>query len=186
MSGGPYIRGEHTRLRPIARADIGLLRDWRNRLREHFLDTREITPEAQARWFDRYLGNDNDLLFAIETHDGIPIGFVGLNDIDPAAGEAEFGRLMIGDERYAGLGLGKDAARALIDHAAKDLGLHRLVLHVKEDNARAISVYRSIGFEFDPASAAETSGRNADRVLSMSIVCLSATTDDSSGEVRDE
>lgn len=54
---------------------------------------------------------------------------------------------MMVHDRFQGLGIGRKLLAALLDVADTYLGLARVELEVFPDNARAISLYESVGFE---------------------------------------
>ena len=54
--------------------------------------------------------------------------------------------IRIGETSYRGRGFGTQALRLLIEHARKDLGLHRIELTVFPENAPAIRSYEKVGF----------------------------------------
>lgn len=136
-------------IRPLGPADIELLRCWRNRddIRVWFDHSELIDIGAQRRWFARYLKRENDHHFIILWNDGrrmVPVGGVAVYAI--SGGEAEFGRLMIGEERARGRGIATRAARMLLRVADTELELSRLRLSVFNTNQRALSLYERIGF----------------------------------------
>lgn len=56
-------------------------------------------------------------------------------------------RIMI-DEKYQGKGLGKMAMTKLIDIVSKEYGVNVIYLSIIEENRKAYSLYKSLGFEF--------------------------------------
>jgi len=54
--------------------------------------------------------------------------------------------IMIGDREYQDRGYGTDAVRTILRFAFDEMNLNRVWLHVHEDNARGIAVYRKCGF----------------------------------------
>lgn len=144
------ILGEKVRLRLIQEEDLERLRRWRNENRSYFFDSRYITKEGQQNWYANvYLKKDNDLIFIIESG-GKPIGTVSLYLIDLSAGQAEFGRMVIGDLKSRRKGLAQDASKALIRWGFSDLGLRKIVLEVLANNQPAICLYEKIGFQKTP------------------------------------
>jgi RimJ/RimL family protein N-acetyltransferase len=54
---------------------------------------------------------------------------------------------MIGEADAAGRGLAREATRAVVDLALRQLGLEEVYLEVIPTNLRAIRVYEACGFE---------------------------------------
>ena len=74
------------------------------------------------------------------------IGYVQITGIDPIHRSATIS-LRIGDASHRGQGKGSEALALAIDYCWRHLNLTRLGLHVFVDNARAIDLYRRLGFE---------------------------------------
>ena len=72
---------------------------------------------------------------------------VGNCDIIPVAGtrNASIG-ICIGEESGRDKGFGTEAVKLLIKFGFENLGCHRIYLHVKADNDRAIKCYQNAGF----------------------------------------
>lgn len=132
-------------LRPLEREDIEFVRVLRNRNRESFLYSQEISSPAQQQWYDRYLQEPGDYMFAVCLQ-GRLVGAAAIYQVDCAAGTAEFGRLMI-DRKAAGMGgLGLETTRAVCGIALEQLGIHTVVLEVYADNEAAKVTYQRAGF----------------------------------------
>jgi [ribosomal protein S5]-alanine N-acetyltransferase len=74
------------------------------------------------------------------------IGYVQIQNITAVHRSADIG-IRIGEEKYRGLGYGKEALRMASDYCWDHLNLERLGLIVFRDNARAINAYRAVGFK---------------------------------------
>jgi RimJ/RimL family protein N-acetyltransferase len=145
------IDGIRVRLRLLEEADLPLTLAWRNQdhIRKWFLHSELISPEQHQAWFDQYRQRDDDFVFVIEEpREGLrrALGQVAIYNVDWATRRAEFGRLMIGEESAQGRGLAKEATQLLVGEALTGWGLTEVFLEVKEDNNRAIALYRSCGF----------------------------------------
>ena len=145
----PLVNGR-VRLRLLEEADLPATLAWRNQdhIRKWFFHADVITPEQHRRWFDAYLGRDDDFVFVIEETEELrrPVGQVALYNIDWAAGTGEFGRLMIGDTEAQGHGLARLATARLVDEALVAWGLTSVHLEVRAANESALAVYRATGF----------------------------------------
>lgn len=133
---------------PIAEKDLERMRLWRNRenCNETFIDRSLITKEAQIKWYEKYKADAQDRMFMI-VWEKKPVGVIALYHIDYEQGEAEFGRLLIGDFEARGKKLGIKATKALCDYAFEKLGLKKITLEVFKDNKPAKNIYEKIGFE---------------------------------------
>jgi len=134
-------------LRPLAQTDTEELRLLRNRKREFFLNSTVISAETQKKWYQQYLEKPGDYMFSIcHGVSGKWIGAVGIYDVEPESGMAEFGRLLIGCELVTERGLGTDATKAACVFAFQQLRLKRLKLNVYHDNTAALVTYLKAGF----------------------------------------
>jgi RimJ/RimL family protein N-acetyltransferase len=168
MDHGLQGRYKRVRLRPLAAADIEPLRLLRNREREWFKDSQVITAAQQQQWFASYLDKPGDYMFAVEFAHApyLFIGAVALYDVDEAAGEAEFGRIIIDSEAVGGVrGLGVDTTQCVCAIGFEQLDLRRIHLEVLAGNERAIRTYERAGFKrLEPAG-----GQAGDGMVHMGI-----------------
>lgn len=139
------------RLRLLEEADLPLTLEWRNQdhIRRWLFNSELISLEEHNRWFKQYVNRDNDFVFIIEeTKDSLEaVGQVALYNINWAAREGEFGRLMIGDRRALGHGIAKEATGLTLDLAFRDLDLLQLYLEVYVNNLAARAIYEGYGFK---------------------------------------
>ncbi|GAC1624448.1 MAG: GNAT family protein [Ktedonobacteraceae bacterium] len=142
------ISGTQIDLRAVRVADLTLLRQWEHNPQIARLMTTTATVldarESVEQEFDRLLRLPRVKLIAIQTKDGTVIGFIRLNDIDFVVRKATM-RLFIAPEMQ-GKGYGTDALQSLAYFCFRELHLHRLGLVVRADNARAIDVYKRLGY----------------------------------------
>lgn len=102
-----------------------------------------ITKEEQKKWFDK-LNKRNDYLIWGVTYDDMPVGVVGMKQINYQEKTAEyFG--YIGEKNFWGYGIGKQMMEFIINNAKKSK-LEKLYLYVSSENARAIALYEKYGF----------------------------------------
>lgn len=102
------------------------------------------TLKKQREWYQKNLGNKNRKTFVILA-DGKPVGNVALlkiNKINRNAGIF----IAIGDKKYWGCGIAKQALQFIINYGFKKLKLHKIWLHVYELNQKAIGLYKKFGF----------------------------------------
>ena len=121
-------------------------------------------------WIESMLARRSDLvIFVIEDETGKTIGTCQLTNINWVHRSAELQiRIAPGAQ---GRGLGTLAIEQLCEFGFRDLGLHRINLHVWATNHRAIRVYEKAGFQREGLlrEAAFVDGRFED-VIVMSLV----------------
>jgi RimJ/RimL family protein N-acetyltransferase len=140
------------RLRELIREDLATLNGWRNdrEVVDHLgANFAFVGPEVDNAWFDAYLSSrDRNIRLALLGDEDQLVGCVYLLGISWVHRSAEFA-IMIGRKDHWNRGLGGRATRAMLDHAFRDLQLHRVWLHVNRDNERARHVYERVGFRHE-------------------------------------
>ncbi|MFA6082079.1 MAG: GNAT family protein [Patescibacteria group bacterium] len=106
-----------------------------------------VTHKDNVRWFNRYQKNKYDKRFTVKAN-GIPVGLVGLTGQNPVDKHAEL-FIMIGEDEYRGLGIGRKACEYIIKYGFEKLKLHKIFLAVYSYNLPAINLYKSLGFEVE-------------------------------------
>jgi RimJ/RimL family protein N-acetyltransferase len=133
------------KIRPLEEKDAYTSVKWRN-IPEIWALTgsspdREITIEDELVWIKR-VTNDGSKRFAILA-DGVYVGNVYLTDIEGGVGEYH---IFIGDKDYWGKGVARKASEQIIAFGRDELKLKAITLQVREDNAGAFHLYKSLGF----------------------------------------
>ena len=145
------IIGKQIELRPVLVTDLALLRQWEHDPHiDHWMATTANAIDARESYeqeFDRLLRTPRIKLLAVQNKDGAVVGFIRINDIDLVARKATI-RMLIAPEMQ-GQGYGTDALRTLASFCFRELGLHRIGLVVREDNNRALAVYKHLGFQVE-------------------------------------
>jgi RimJ/RimL family protein N-acetyltransferase len=143
------IRGEKIILTELDRDNAETIRAWLNDPEVHrylLVGHVPITKEQEQRFYAAQ--SESVTSFAFEIHlasDGTYLGNVGLRDVDFINRHAELG-IVVGDKNAWGNGYGADAIVTCLRFAYLTLGLHRVFLKAHEDNARALDLYRRLGF----------------------------------------
>jgi RimJ/RimL family protein N-acetyltransferase len=108
---------------------------------------RFVSRETEEEWLrSRCRSGDRELNLAIcLARTGEHIGNIYLRNIDWISRHGEM-HMSIGDRKHRSRGYGASALQQLIAHAFRTMGLQRMYLHVLEDNAAALAVYRRCGF----------------------------------------
>jgi RimJ/RimL family protein N-acetyltransferase len=140
------LKSERLILRPICEEDIEWLRETRNKHKNDFFDSNEITAEQQKQWYQRYREVEGrDQMFIIQLKDGTPIGTVAVYDIDIASRAAKFGRFLLLDE-YRHCGYAEEAVKCLLNYCWNTMRLYKLKVEVYLDNLDAMAIYARAGF----------------------------------------
>lgn len=99
----------------------------------------------RERWILTRVTNAGRIYFAIEDESGALIGELSLREINSRARTSRLGIHMASNRR--GLGYGREAVEALLDHYFNDMRYNILFLDVAAHNARALTLYESLHFE---------------------------------------
>ncbi|MGD2040293.1 MAG: GNAT family protein [Anaerolineae bacterium] len=162
------IQGTKVRLRALAKDDLHCFVRWINDPEtRRFMNVRyPLSMTEEEGWWENFIHNRSNHIFAIETKDGAYIGNIGLHAIVPEDRKAEMG-VLIGDKRYWGQGYGTDAIRSLVMWAFDYLNLNRISLRVFAYNKRAIRAYEKAGFQREGAmrQARYTDGQHHDEII---------------------
>ena len=142
-------------VREICQDDLVYLNKWRND--REVIDClgspfRFVSPKVDESWLANYHANRGYAvrLAICEATSHILIGAVYLLSIDWVSRSSEFA-IWIGEKSSQGQGAGLFATREALRHAFLDLNLNRIYLTVLEDNARALALYKKVGFKVEGA-----------------------------------
>jgi RimJ/RimL family protein N-acetyltransferase len=144
----PFSIGDRIYLRPLAAADAATFLPWVNdrAVTRTLKFIRPVSLAAEEETLECFGRSESDVVLAIiRRDDDALIGAVGLHRIHPVNRSAMFG-LMIGDRAAWSQGFGTEATRLMVDYAFRALNLHRVWLHVYENNPAAVRVYEKVGF----------------------------------------
>lgn len=128
-------------LRPVEVEDLALLVQWRNdeRTRTMFFSPFLISTSGQQKWYESLLADPTRAQFMIvQLPDDIPVGTIGLANIDYRNQNAELGIFII-DATVRRRNLGIDAVQALLQHAFRDLNLRRVYAKVYSFNKAVLT-----------------------------------------------
>lgn len=157
MRHGYRRKYENVEIRQLEVADLEFLRKWRNDPvnTKYLRQIPYITPEIQSKWFYSYLEDKNEMAFAIQEVEKIQqlVGSMSLYNIN--CGQAEIGKILIGNSNAHGLGVCINALKAVMDIARNDLELKTIYLRVYRDNIPAVKVYERAGFTIEEEHLAD-------------------------------
>lgn len=134
-------------LRPLTHDKIEMVRQWRNhpKIQQYMEYREEITPEMQEQWYKKISSNGKDYYFLIEI-DGKDIGCINIRDIDYEKKEGEPG-IFIWDDDYLESDASYRSVFAMMDYVFDTLNLQKMVIHILNDNTRAIRFNTSYGYK---------------------------------------
>lgn len=134
---------------PFTEEYLDLVFKWRNDpdIKKWFFNKKKIKMCDHIYWyFFTYMDREDDFIWIIKYKD-IPVGMLSLYNISLENKTAEFGRLMIGDDKYRRRGIALKATQMILEYAYDVLGLNNIYLKVYTNNSKAINLYKKCGFK---------------------------------------
>lgn len=171
------IPGELVNLRAVERHDAPLLHRWFNdpvvmrgwgwSAPAH--SRHEVTDQVED-WLAQEAALGRPAALIAESLEGDPIGLVVLRVDRPEARSVELSLLI--DAARWGQGFGTDVLQTALEACFDGWGMHRIGVRVEGDNARALTLYRRLGFREEGRlrEAAFRDGRHADIILFALLV----------------
>ena len=140
-------QGVNVTIRQFERTDIPKKVEWINNPENNqFLHYDiPICIDKTEKWFDSHIGEDTRYDAVIEA-DGVPVGTIGLLSIDSKNSKAEY-YIAMGEVKYKGKGIAKEASRLLLHYAFDSLGLNRVYLFTEVRNIAAQKLFERVGFK---------------------------------------
>lgn len=146
-----FRKGKLCILRPYTEEDAPRVTRWMNdpETTRHLLVRFPQSLAAEREWIQKQPSrHPNDIVFAIETLDGVHIGSMGLHRIDWIHRIATTGAV-IGEAEYRGKGYGTDAKMLLLDYAFNALQLHKISSHVIDVNMQSQRYSEKCGYKVE-------------------------------------
>jgi RimJ/RimL family protein N-acetyltransferase len=142
------LEGEKVILRTIRKDDIEHWLKWLNDsdILKYFSPMSGVTREDEEQFYNNMRKSPNNKVYTIMTIEEKVIGITALKNINREWSNAEIG-ITIGEKDEWGKGYGADAIRVLIKFAFDRVNLHRVYLHVSEENKGGIRCYEKVGFK---------------------------------------
>ncbi|MCM3571052.1 GNAT family N-acetyltransferase [Neobacillus mesonae] len=141
------------RLRPITvdsltnNTEIEMITKWRQNNQQFFTTQFNVSVKGTKKWLENAILQSNGrILFMVENEEQIPIGHVGLCEIDDKNKYCLFDNILRGDTNYFKGGM-KLACSKLLDWCFRVLDMETIYLQVLSDNSRAINLYKELGFQ---------------------------------------
>lgn len=145
-----FIDGEKIFLRQYEAKDIDIWYNWFNDAQVvRLMDQRRWpnTKEKQKRYLEVMTSSRTDMQLAVILRSNNRlVGTVGLHSIDAVNRNADIS-IIIGDKKYWGKGLAKEAVGLLIGHAFAMLNVHKLTAGFISGNVASQKLFESFGFK---------------------------------------
>ena len=148
--GLDYIRtGERLTLKPFKEDAFPLLMKWiENEEQMTLWSGSSFTFPLTEKQLTAYQADESQIAFsAFSNETGECIGHIAIGRINNRHQSARIGKVLIGDAKMRGKGLGEEMMREAVRFCFQHLRLHKVTLGVYEQNARAIACYEKIGFK---------------------------------------
>ena len=100
--------------------------------------------EAVAEWIDRRTNEPGGLFKVVVDNDGAALGFVQISQVHRRNRTGFAGIALLPHAR--GRGIGAAAIKQMLADAVTNLGLEKVLLEVRSDNANALKTYSRLGF----------------------------------------
>ncbi|MCT4705627.1 spermidine N1-acetyltransferase [Enterobacteriaceae bacterium H11S18] len=133
------------RLRPLEREDLRFVHQLDNNasvMRYWFEEPYEAFVEL-SDLYDKHIHDQSERRFVVESN-GEKAGLVELVEINHVHRRAEFQIIIAPD--FQGKGLASRAAKLAMDYGFSVLNLYKLYLIVDKENAKAVHIYKKLGF----------------------------------------
>ncbi len=133
---------------PFARRHVGLLYGWLNDigLRAAMGEVVPLTEIQVEQYFDRASRDQGHAAFIIfDVQARLEVGFITLKDIGPVHRRGELSIAIARPDKRR-QGFARHAVEGIVHHGFRNLGLKRVWLTVRVDNAGAIALYEKCGF----------------------------------------
>ena len=140
------IKGDRVNLIPLREEDVEMIRQWRNKNKDHFYDANEISIDKQKAWYEKYRETSTDRMYVIILKNGEKIGTMALFEINITDRTARLGRVLLLEE-YRGQGYAEEAVRLLSDYGFHTMKLFKIKTDTHIDNIDAIAIYARAGFK---------------------------------------
>lgn len=101
--------------------------------------------QKTIKWFEGIKGRADRFDAVIEA-DNIPVGLIGLLNIDRKNKKAEY-YICMGETQYKGKGVAKEASLLLLTYAFETELLNRVYLYTEVENVSAQKLFDNLGFE---------------------------------------
>ncbi len=146
-----FLTGEKIYLRPIEENDLNEnYQSWFNDEEVCQFNSHHRFPnyrQDMESYYQEVIKSKNHLILAIiDKESDKHIGNISLQEISGVDHSAEFA-IIIGDKEAWGKGVGREAARLIIEHGFGQLNLHRIYCGTSEENIGMQKLADALGFK---------------------------------------
>ncbi len=144
-------RGTKVILRPFEWEDAKKYCDWINdsEMMQMIDRVLPVTLLEHQDWYEEMIRSSNVIIFAIEVASTQEfVGCIWLHNIDTRHQKSEL-RILIGEKKYWGKGIGTDATDIIVRLAFKHFNLRKIYAEVLMKNLRAKGVFEKSGFKLE-------------------------------------
>ena len=133
-------------LRKFEESDISQKVEWINNPENNQFLHYDLPLEIEktTNWFKNK--DDSKRVDCVIEYKGIPVGLIGLLQIDRVNQKAEY-YITIGEHDFKHKGIATKATKAIIEYAFEIQKLHKVYLTVDAKNENAIQLYEKAGFK---------------------------------------
>jgi len=103
-----------------------------------------ISLDEHLNYIDALKSDDKQQIFAVLNDDAVPVGVVGLNNIDHLHKKTDWAFYL--DVNARG-GVGSALEIFMLDHVFSDMGLEKLNCEVLETNPAVVAMHKKFGFQ---------------------------------------
>lgn len=149
MGTNYYLESENLSLKPYSEIDIKYLYQWFNdQIITYFLETglKPLTEKQIKEELAKEIDSGSIIFILLDKRKKIPIGIIGLYSVNTISRKAEM-RIIIGDKKYWGKGLGTQAVDLITFFAFDHLNLNKVALGVSAGNISAYKTYQKSGYK---------------------------------------
>lgn len=134
------------KIREFTKSDIEKKIEWINDPNNNQFLHYDI-PLEYGKTLNWFINKNNEVrLDCVIEYDNVPVGLIGLVNIDKNNRKAEY-YITIGEQNYKRKGIAFDASNQLLNYVFTELKLNKIYLNVDMENIAACSLYEKIGFQ---------------------------------------
>lgn len=141
-----YIKNNRITIRDFKESDIDYKVMWINNPdnNKYLHYDLPLESEKTRSWFKAR--NTKNRADCVIEYDFIPVGLIGLLNIDYENEKAEF-YISMGDTAYKRRGIASYATKMILQYAFEEMKLNKVYLNVDKDNVAARKLYEKTGFQ---------------------------------------